>query len=74
MNIEFFLTYAWNSSLWSFDNLRTFVTSWAEREFDVSTGTAQEITTIMTNLTRWNNRRKPELLNGTTFSLTDYRE
>lgn len=74
MNTEFFLNYAWDSSPWSYDNLDTFVTAWAQREFDVSLETANEITTIMTNLTRWNNRRKPELLNGTTFSLTSYRE
>lgn len=74
LNTEFFLSYGWNSSLWSFDNLDNFVSLWAQREFDVSTSTANEIAEIMTNLTRWNNRRKPELLNGTTFSLTNYRE
>ncbi|KAL5526415.1 hypothetical protein ACEPAF_8138 [Sanghuangporus sanghuang] len=74
LNIEFFFSYAWNSSLWSYNNLDSFVSSWAQREFDVPISTANEITTIITNLTRWNNRRKPELLNGTTFSLTDYRE
>ncbi|THH00581.1 hypothetical protein EW145_g7057 [Phellinidium pouzarii] len=74
LNTEFFLTYAWNSSLWSFDNLDTFVSKWAQREFDLPLDTANEVASIMTNLTRWNNRRKPELLNGTTFSLTDYRE
>ncbi|EJD06971.1 uncharacterized protein FOMMEDRAFT_131740 [Fomitiporia mediterranea MF3/22] len=74
LNTEFLLSYGWNSSRWSPNNLNTFVSSWAQREFDVSPSVANEIVTIMTNLTRWNNRRKPELLNGTTFSLTDYRE
>ncbi|EJD06965.1 uncharacterized protein FOMMEDRAFT_102997 [Fomitiporia mediterranea MF3/22] len=74
LNIEFFFSYGWNSSRWSFNNLDKFVSSWAQREFDVSPSVAEDIVTIMTNLTRWNNRRKPELLNGTTFSLTDYRE
>ncbi|KAH8117845.1 hypothetical protein DFH11DRAFT_1839415 [Phellopilus nigrolimitatus] len=74
LNTEFFLTYGWNSSRWSFDNLDTFVSQWAQREFDLPVETANEVANIMTNLTRWNNRRKPELLNGTTFSLTDYRE
>lgn len=74
MTTEFFFTYAWNSTRWNKDNLDSFVSAWAEREFDLPQSTANEIATIMANLTRWNNRRKPELLNGTTFSLTDYRE
>lgn len=74
LNTEFFLSYAWDSSPWTYDNLDTFVSSWAQREFDVPLDTANEIANIMTNLTRWNNRRKPELLNGTTYSLTNYRE
>ncbi|KAL5526413.1 hypothetical protein ACEPAF_8136 [Sanghuangporus sanghuang] len=74
LNTEFFLAYGWNASRWSFNDLNTFVTSWAQREFDLPPSTANEVVTIITNLTRWNNRRKPELLNGTTFSLTDYRE
>ncbi len=74
MQTEFFLTLGWNSSKWSFDNLDSFVSSWAQREFDVSTSEATEIATIIGNLTRWNNRRKPELLNATTFSLVNYRE
>ena len=74
MNTEFFISMGWNASRWSMDNLDTFVSLWAQREFDLSTSTANEVSTIMTNLTRFNNRRKPELLNGTIFSLTDYRE
>lgn len=74
LNIEFFITYGWNASLWSYDNLDTFVSAWAQREFDVDVDTADTISEVMTNLTRWNNRRKPELLNSTTFSLTNYRE
>ncbi|KAJ7607358.1 hypothetical protein FB45DRAFT_948146 [Roridomyces roridus] len=72
--IEFFLTYAWNSSLWNPDNLDTFVSSWAQREFDLSKGDAGTVTEIVTNLTRFNARRKPELLNSSTFSLINYRE
>ncbi|KAL5525645.1 hypothetical protein ACEPAG_6981 [Sanghuangporus baumii] len=74
LNTEFFISYGWNASRWTFNNLDTFVSSWAEREFDLSPSDAIEVSTIMSNLTRWNARRKPELLNGTTFSLTDYRE
>ena len=74
LNIEFFITYGYDHTKWTMNNLDTFVSQWAQREFDVSSSVASEIVTIMTNLTRFNARRKPELLNGTTFSLTDYRE
>lgn len=72
--IEFFLTYGWNATRWSSNNLNTFVTSWAQREFDVSEQMATQVTDIVAKLTRYNARRKPELLNATTYSLIDYRE
>ncbi|KAI5116772.1 hypothetical protein M0805_007853, partial [Coniferiporia weirii] len=56
LNTEFFLAYGWDSSLWSYDNLDTFVSEWAQREFDLPVNTANEVSTIITNLTRWNNR------------------
>ncbi|PPR02284.1 hypothetical protein CVT24_011622 [Panaeolus cyanescens] len=71
---EFFLSYGWNASRWTHDNLDTFVSSWAQREFDISKQDADLVTNIVGNLTRWNARRKPELLNSTTFSLINYRE
>ena len=74
LNTEFFMTYAWNSTRWNLNNLNTFVSSWAQREFDLPLAQATQVSDIIANVTRWNNRRKPELLNGTTFSLTDYRE
>jgi hypothetical protein len=72
--IEFFLGYGWNATRWSPDNLDTFITGWAQREFDLTDKKAAQVTDIVTKLTRFNARRKPELLNSTTFSLIDYRE
>ncbi|KAJ7135657.1 glycoside hydrolase family 115 protein [Mycena epipterygia] len=71
---EFFITYAWNASRWNPDNLDTFVSSWAQREFDLSSADATTVSSIVANLTRFNARRKPELLNSTTYSLIHYRE
>jgi len=71
---EFFITLAWNSTRWNPDNLDTFVTSWAKREFALGDSDATMVADIVANLTRFNARRKPELLNGTTFSLINYRE
>ncbi|THH28766.1 hypothetical protein EUX98_g5425 [Antrodiella citrinella] len=74
MDTEFFITYGWNASLWNPNNLDSFVTSWAQREFDVNQDTANDISEILANLTRFNARRKPELLNSTSYSLWNYRE
>ncbi|KAJ8073009.1 hypothetical protein PM082_019877 [Marasmius tenuissimus] len=71
---EFFLTLAWNSTRWNPDNLHSFVTSWAQREFDVDDTEAESVADIVANLTRFNARRKPESLNSTTFDLSNYRE
>lgn len=72
--IEFFLGYGWNATRWSPQNLDTFVTGWAQREFDLSDTKAAQVTDIVAKLTKFNARRKPELLNSTTYSLIDYRE
>ncbi|KAH6914482.1 hypothetical protein BKA70DRAFT_1261570 [Coprinopsis sp. MPI-PUGE-AT-0042] len=61
--IEYFISLGWNSSRWAHDNVDEFVSLWAQREFD-----------IVGNLTQFNARRKPELLNATTYSLVNYRE
>ncbi|KNZ79537.1 hypothetical protein J132_09265 [Termitomyces sp. J132] len=72
--IEFFLNLGWDATRWNPDNLDSFISSWAQREFQVSSSDAATVTDIVGNLTRFNSRRKPELLNSTTFSLISYRE
>ncbi|KAI0324107.1 hypothetical protein GY45DRAFT_1331893 [Cubamyces sp. BRFM 1775] len=74
MHTEFFLSLGWDASRWTPSNLNSFVVSWAQREFDVSQQEAEEIASIIHNVTRHNARRKPELLNSTTYSLVNYRE
>ncbi|KAI0742887.1 hypothetical protein C8Q80DRAFT_1191287 [Daedaleopsis nitida] len=74
MHSEFFLTLGWDASKWTPSNLHTFVTSWAQREFDLSPSDAAAVAGIVGNVTRHNARRKPELWNSTTYSLTNYRE
>ncbi|KAK0200680.1 glycoside hydrolase family 115 protein [Desarmillaria ectypa] len=74
LSIEFFLTYAWDASVWNPDNLHNFVSSWAQREFGLSPKDANIVQDLISNLTRFNARRKPELLNTTTYSLINYRE
>ena len=74
LNTEFFLALGWDAKIWHPTNVNTFVTSWAQREFDASPAQPTQIATLIANVTRFNNRRKPELLNSTTYSLYNYRE
>jgi hypothetical protein len=71
---EFFINLGWNATRWSYNNLNNYVISWAQREFGLNEQKAAQVEQIVADLTRFNARRKPEMLNGTTYSLTDYRE
>ncbi|EJT96994.1 hypothetical protein DACRYDRAFT_59782 [Dacryopinax primogenitus] len=73
-DIEFFLTYAYNVSRWNQFNLNDFALAWAQREFALPPEQSQSIVDIISNVTQFNARRKPELLNSTTYSLTNYGE
>ncbi|KZV74317.1 glycoside hydrolase family 115 protein [Peniophora sp. CONT] len=74
MDIDFFLTYGYDSSLWTPTNIDSFVHEWAVREFDLSNEKATEVVGIVGNMTRYLARVKPELLSATTFSTFNYRE
>jgi hypothetical protein len=70
--IEFFLTLAWNPDRWSQEKIGEYTRSWAAREFGPKY--APEIAQIISAYTKHNGRRKPELLEPTSFSLVDYEE
>ena len=70
--LEYFMHLAWNTSRWSNRNINEYTRLWAAREFGPTY--AQEIADIISKYTRYNGRRKPELLDPTTYSLTDYQE
>ena len=74
LDTEFFLTLGWNSSLWNRDNLDSYVSAWAKREFGLNEEDSSQIVGLIANVTRFNAARKPELLNSTTYSLINYRE
>ena len=69
---QFFLDYAWNPDLWPADRLPEYTRQWAEQQFGKEN--ALEIANILTSYTKFNARRKPELLSPDTYSLFDYRE
>jgi hypothetical protein len=69
---EYFLDLAWDTERWTNDNIRDYLEAWAGREFGETV--AAEAAEVLAGYTRFNGRRKPELLRPDTYSLTDYRE
>ena len=69
---EFFMSLAWDTSRWTNTNLDEYTRLWARREFGPEH--ADEIADIISDYTKFNGRRKPELLNANTYSLVNYLE
>jgi hypothetical protein len=70
--IEFFLTLAWNPEVWPKERISEFTKLWATREFGPKY--AADIADIVSKYAKYNGRRKPELLEPETYSLTNYQE
>ena len=70
--IEFFLTLAWKPERWSQNDIKPYLEQWATREFGLRH--AAEIADLVSKYTKYNGRRKPELLEPDTFSLINYGE
>src|SRR5437016_7921825 len=70
--IDFFLNMAWKPEKWPKEKISEFTRLWAERQFGPEH--APEIAEILAKYTKYNGRRKPELLEPGTFSLVDYSE
>ncbi len=70
--IEFFLSMARTPDRWNQNNLDEYTRLWAMREFGPEH--AAEIATTVEDYTRYNGRRKPELTDPNTFSLTNFHE
>ncbi|MBA4137176.1 MAG: glycosyl hydrolase [Opitutus sp.] len=70
--IEFFLTYAWRPEAIGYEQLNDYSRAWAARQFGDAHAT--EIAALINGYTKLNGRRKPEMLEPTTFSAVNYRE
>ena len=70
--LEYFMDLAWNPDRWTNDNINEYTRLWAAREFGPAH--AADIADILAKVTKYNGRRKPELLAPDTYSLTDYQE
>jgi Glycosyl hydrolase family 115/Gylcosyl hydrolase family 115 C-terminal domain len=69
---EFFLNFAWAPDRWPKEKISEYTRLWAEREFGPAH--AAEIADLIAKYTKYNGRRKPELLEPETFSLVNYQE
>ncbi len=70
--MEYFLSLAWDTKAYGSDDLQGYTRRWCAREFGPDH--ADEIAFIISLYTKFNGRRKPELLSPYTYSLTDYHE
>jgi Glycosyl hydrolase family 67 N-terminus. len=70
--ISFFLDYAWNTNRWNETNLRTYYSNWATEQF--GSNYSNEIAELLRKYGQYSSRRKPELLDWSTYSLTNYNE
>jgi len=70
--IQFFLDYAWDTKKWDASNISLYTDYWSEQVF--GSRFASEIAGLLSMYTKYNSRRKPELLSPTTYSLVNFRE
>jgi len=70
--IEFFLDMAWNPEKFNAGNLQEYYVNWAKENF--GNQFSEEIAEILKLYTKYNARRKPELLDAKTYSITNYNE
>jgi hypothetical protein len=70
--INFFINYAWDPEQITADNLPQYYKNWAEEQFGKDY--SGEIAELLARYTKYNSRRKPELLSPSTYSLNNYRE
>ncbi len=70
--IEFFLDFAWDNRSLPADKLQEYTKKWAANQF--GDRYAADIADLISTYTKYNGRRKPELLSPTTYSLVNYRE
>ncbi|MBN1397499.1 MAG: glycosyl hydrolase 115 family protein [Bacteroidetes bacterium] len=70
--ISFFLDYAWDPKRISASDLPEYTRKWAEDQFGAEY--SKQIAEILNSYTKFNSRRKPEMLSPDTYSLVNYRE
>ena len=69
---SFFLDYAWDPEKIGAEDLREYTEQWAADQLPEKY--SEEIADILLAYTKYNSRRKPELINAETYSLTNFNE
>jgi len=69
---SYFMDLAWNPKRWTNENIDEYTQLWAEQQF--GDAHSKEIADILSKYTKYNGRRKSELLSPTTYSIVDYQE
>ncbi|MEI6861301.1 MAG: glycosyl hydrolase 115 family protein [Verrucomicrobiota bacterium] len=69
---EYFLRLGWDTNRWNTTNTMEYTRLWAEREFGPQF--AADIADLVAQYAKYNARRKPELLEPTTYSVANYNE
>ncbi|WP_367914710.1 glycosyl hydrolase 115 family protein [Leadbetterella sp. DM7] len=70
--ISFWCDFAWNPDRIKAEDVRAYTENWAAGQFGETEAPA--IAEILTLYTKYNSRRKPELLDARTYSLENYNE
>jgi Glycosyl hydrolase family 115/Gylcosyl hydrolase family 115 C-terminal domain len=70
--MQYFLDLGWDSDKWTSDNINEYTRLWAEQQFGPKY--AGDIADILSKYTKYNGRRKPELVDAHSYSLVDYQE
>ncbi len=70
--IQFFLDYAWNTKKWNAGNIASYPEKWAAEIFGPRY--SKDIRDLLSSYTKFNSRRKPELLTPETYSLIYFNE
>lgn len=70
--ISFFLDYAWNPTRIQHVQLQAYTEKWTADQFGQHQ--SKEIASILWDYMRYSSRRKPELLDASTYSITNYNE
>jgi hypothetical protein len=70
--MEYFLNLAWDTTRWNNERINEYTRLWAEREFGAAY--AVDAAEIIAKYSKFNGRRKPELLDANSYSLVNFNE
>ena len=70
--LEYFMSLAWDTEKLKNDNIIEYTRKWSENQFGPEY--KDDIADIISKYTKYNGRRKPELLSPETYSLINYNE